>query len=87
MPHMANPNSSNGMPGHFCIHLFHSKVHETGREEARHQACVMEAFRYGNLVINDFLNKATQQNNAATKAQDGQGITTMGTGASPVPTN
>lgn len=85
MPHKANPNSSNGMPGHFCIHLFHSKVHETGREEAQHQACVMEAFRYGNLVLKDFLNNTMQQNNAASDTQDNQGITTMGTGASPVP--
>lgn len=44
MPHMTNPTPSNNFPGHFCIHFFHSKVHETGKECPRHQAMVMEAF-------------------------------------------
>lgn len=47
MPHMANPTKSNGFDGHFCIHLYNSKVHETGRACPRHQACVQEAYRAG----------------------------------------
>jgi hypothetical protein len=44
MPHMTDPTASNNFPGHFCIHFFHSKVHETGRECPRHQAMVLKAF-------------------------------------------
>jgi hypothetical protein len=51
MPHMADPTPGNGFPGHFCIHFKDSKVHATGKMCARHQACVMEAFKYGNLAI------------------------------------
>jgi len=47
MPHMANPTRSNNFPGHFCIHLYHSKVHENSKECPRHQACVQEAYRAG----------------------------------------
>ncbi len=47
MPHMANPTQSNNFPGHFCIHLYHSKVHANSKECPRHQACVMEAYRKG----------------------------------------
>lgn len=44
MPHMVSPSRTNGFPGHFCIHFYHSLVHETDRECPRHQACVKEAF-------------------------------------------
>ncbi|MDO4568073.1 MAG: SH3 domain-containing protein [Clostridia bacterium] len=46
-PHMANPTPSNNFDGHFCIHLYHSKVHENSSECPRHQACVMEAYSRG----------------------------------------
>lgn len=44
MPHMVSPTPGNNFPGHFCIHFLHSKVHETGKECAKHQAEVIEAF-------------------------------------------
>ncbi|MDD3919649.1 MAG: SH3 domain-containing protein [Eubacteriales bacterium] len=47
MPHMDNPTKSNNFPGHFCIHLLNSKVHETSKACPRHQACVQEAYRKG----------------------------------------
>ena len=47
MPHMANPTRSNNFDGHFCIHLYGSKVHENSKECPRHQACVKEAYRKG----------------------------------------
>ncbi len=47
MPHMANPTESNGFDGHFCIHLYHSKVHANSKECPRHQNCVMEAYNAG----------------------------------------
>ena len=47
MPHMVNPTPSNGFDGHFCIHLYNSKVHETSRPCPRHQACVQDAYRAG----------------------------------------
>jgi uncharacterized protein YgiM (DUF1202 family) len=47
MPHMANPTQSNNFPGHFCVHLLNSKVHETGKPCPRHQACVQAAYRAG----------------------------------------
>ena len=47
MPHMANPTTTNGYDGHFCIHLLNSKVHETSKPCPRHQTCVQEAYRAG----------------------------------------
>lgn len=44
MPHMVSPDNTNDFPGHFCIHFFHSLVHETDAECPRHQTCVMYAF-------------------------------------------
>ena len=44
MPHKVSPDNTNDFPGHFCIHFYHSRVHETGRECPRHQACVIKAF-------------------------------------------
>lgn len=44
MPHMTDPTPGNDFPGHFCIHFFHSKVHETGKECLRHQAMVLKSF-------------------------------------------
>ncbi len=47
MPHMANPTASNNFPGHFCVHLLNSKVHETSKPCPRHQAMVQAAYRAG----------------------------------------
>ncbi len=47
MPHMANPTASNNFPGHFCVHLLNSKVHETSKPCPRHQAAVQAAYRAG----------------------------------------
>jgi len=47
MPHMDSTIKTNNFPGHLCVHLAGSKVHETGRECSRHQACVQEAYRKG----------------------------------------
>ena len=47
MPHMVNPTQSNNFPGHFCVHLLNSKVHETEKPCPRHQACVQAAYRAG----------------------------------------
>ncbi len=45
MPHMVDPVKDNNFPGHFCIHFNDSKVHETGKECPRHQACVNYAYK------------------------------------------
>lgn len=47
MPHMADPTKNNNFPGHFCVHLYNSKVHETSKPCPRHQACVQSAYRAG----------------------------------------
>lgn len=47
MPHMVNPTPSNGFDGHFCVHLYKSKVHENSKECPRHQSCVMAAYNAG----------------------------------------
>ncbi len=44
MPHKGNPIPDNDFEGHFCIHFKDSKVHETGKECPRHQACVQYAY-------------------------------------------
>ncbi len=45
MPHMSDPVPGNGFPGHFCIHFYGSKVHETSRPCPRHQAMVQYAYK------------------------------------------
>ena len=47
MPHMANPTASNNFDGHFCIHLYGSKVHANSKECPRHQYCVRKAYEAG----------------------------------------
>lgn len=47
MPHMVNPTRSNNFDGHFCVHLYNSKVHATSRACPRHQACVRQAYEAG----------------------------------------
>ena len=50
MPHMTDPCPSNNFSGHFCIHFFHSRVHETSAECAKHQAMVLKAFSSSELL-------------------------------------
>lgn len=50
MPHMTDPCSSNNFGGHFCIHFFHSRVHETSAECTKHQAMVLKAFTSSDLL-------------------------------------
>lgn len=47
MPHLSNPIPSNNFGGHFCIHLYNSKVHENSKACPRHQSCVQEAYLAG----------------------------------------
>ncbi|MDL2217056.1 SH3 domain-containing protein [Christensenellaceae bacterium OttesenSCG-928-M15] len=47
MPHLVSPTKSNNFPGHFCIHLYKSKVHENSKECPRHQAKVQAAYKAG----------------------------------------
>jgi len=46
MPHGGNPNPSNGLNGHFCIHFVGSRTHNgsTGHERD-HQNAIREAYR------------------------------------------
>ena len=44
MPHKCDVISSNNFDGHFCIHFNDSKIHATGKECPRHQACIDTAF-------------------------------------------
>ena len=44
MPHMCDVVKRNNFNGHFCIHFNDSKIHATGQECPRHQACVDFAF-------------------------------------------
>ena len=47
MPHMVDVISGNNFPGHFCVHFYGSKVHETGKVCPRHAAMVQYAYRKG----------------------------------------
>ncbi|MDR1619058.1 MAG: SH3 domain-containing protein [Clostridiales bacterium] len=47
MPHLSSPTKTNNFPGHFCVHLYKSKVHENSKECPRHQAMVQSAYRAG----------------------------------------
>jgi hypothetical protein len=48
MPHTTVDSlPNNDFSGHHCIHFLKSKVHETGREDARHQSCVRDAYNRG----------------------------------------
>ncbi len=43
MPHGTNTISGNGYDGHFCLHFYKSKTHETGRVDGTHQNAVSRA--------------------------------------------
>lgn len=47
MPHLSSPTKTNNFPGHFCIHLYNSKVHENSKECPRHQSKVQAAYKAG----------------------------------------
>ncbi|MEZ4357934.1 MAG: SH3 domain-containing protein [Eubacteriales bacterium] len=47
MPHMVDVISGNNFPGHFCVHFYGSKVHETGKVCPRHLAMIKYAYRKG----------------------------------------
>ncbi len=42
--HNTDPIGDNGMDGQVCLHFRGSKVHESGRVDEAHQACIMESF-------------------------------------------
>lgn len=44
MPHEGQHIMDNGFAGHFCIHLFSSRTHDTDRIDEEHAACVEEAW-------------------------------------------
>ena len=46
MPHGTSTISNNGFDGHFCIHFYKSKTHESGQVDSAHQQCVAEAMGY-----------------------------------------
>ncbi len=51
MPHEGQHIFDNDFDGHFCIHFFNSRTHDTDRIDEQHEACVREAWsnreRYG----------------------------------------
>ncbi len=46
MPHGTSTISNNGFDGHFCIHFYKSKTHESGVVDSEHQNCVEKAMYY-----------------------------------------
>ncbi|MBQ8537465.1 MAG: peptidoglycan-binding protein [Clostridia bacterium] len=46
MPHGSQTISSNDFDGHFCIHFYKSKTHETKRVDSAHQNAVATAMKY-----------------------------------------
>ena len=46
MPHGTQTISSNNFAGHFCIHFYKSKTHETNRIDEAHQNAVATAMKY-----------------------------------------
>ena len=43
MPHGTSTITNNGFDGHFCIHFYKSRTHETNRVDEAHQNCVARA--------------------------------------------
>ena len=43
MPHGTNTITNNNFDGHFCIHFYNSRTHETNRVDEDHQSCVLRA--------------------------------------------
>ncbi len=46
MPHADDTISGNDYEGHFCIHFYNSKTHDTNRVDSEHQNAVETAMRY-----------------------------------------
>lgn len=44
MPHQGQHNWSNDFDGHFCLHFYNSRTHDTDRIDEAHAACVQEAW-------------------------------------------
>ncbi|MGI6152475.1 MAG: peptidoglycan-binding protein [Christensenellaceae bacterium] len=47
MPHLSSTIGDNNFPGHHCIHVYQSKVHENSAECPRHQSQVQYAYKMG----------------------------------------
>ena len=43
MPHGTCSITNNNFDGHFCIHFYNSRTHETNRVDEDHQSCVLRA--------------------------------------------
>ena len=43
MPHGTSSINNNNFDGHFCIHFYNSRTHETNRVDEDHQSCVLRA--------------------------------------------
>jgi len=50
MPHSSNYNSSNNFNGHFCIHFFQSRVHETSAICPVHQNKIVESYSKAEIL-------------------------------------
>lgn len=46
MPHGTCSITNNNFDGHFCIHFYNSRTHETDRVDEDHQSCVLKAMGY-----------------------------------------
>ena len=46
MPHGTSTISGNGFDGHFCIHFYKSRTHESDVVDQAHQDCVAQAMNY-----------------------------------------
>ena len=46
MPHGISTISGNGFDGHFCIHFYKSRTHESDVVDQAHQDCVAQAMNY-----------------------------------------
>lgn len=49
MPHEGQHIQDNDFDGHFCIHFYNSRTHDTNRVDEEHAACVMEAWNNRDL--------------------------------------
>ena len=43
MPHGTYAITNNNFDGHFCIHFYNSRTHETNNVDTAHQNCVARA--------------------------------------------
>lgn len=45
MPHEGQHVWNNSFDGHFCLHMYNSRTHDTDRVDEEHAACVLEAWQ------------------------------------------